>query len=71
MTADDLFGETGYARVEQSGGIRAWMPDELEQMQDTVAYWPDRDHALDHDHCFLWGAVLTAGTRSDEPRARP
>ena len=29
-TADDPFGETGYARVEQSGGIPALTPDELE-----------------------------------------
>jgi hypothetical protein len=66
MTAGDPFGETGYARIEPSGGIRALTADELGQMQDTVAYWPDRDHALDHDHCFLCGAVLAADTRSEE-----
>lgn len=35
-------------------------------MEATVAYWPDRDHALDHDHCFLCGSLLTADTRSEE-----
>jgi len=66
MTLDDPFGESGYARVDGSGAIHPLTPDELEQMQDTVAYWPDRDHALDHDHCFLCGSVLTPETRSEE-----
>lgn len=66
MAPTDPFGESGYARIEPSGDIRAMTAAELEQAQRTVAYWPDRDHALDHDHCFLCGSQLTADTRSEE-----
>jgi hypothetical protein len=66
MAPGDPFGESGYARIEPAGGIRALTPEELEQLRETVAYWPDRDHALDHDHCFLCGTLLTTDSRSEE-----
>ncbi|HEY5709503.1 MAG TPA: hypothetical protein VIS51_08920 [Solirubrobacterales bacterium] len=33
---------------------------------DNFAYVPDRDQALDHDHCFLCGSKLTEENRTDE-----
>lgn len=66
MTPSGPFGESGYARVGPSGELEPLTPDELAHMEATVAYWPDRDHALDHEHCFLCGSVLTADTRSEE-----
>lgn len=66
MTLEDPFGESGYALIGPTGTLRAMTPEEQKQIQDTVAYWPDRDHALDHDHCFLCGSLLTDETRSEE-----
>jgi hypothetical protein len=66
MTPSDPFGESGYARVGPSGKLQPLTPNELGQMESTVAYWPDRDHAVDHDHCFLCGSLLTTDIRSEE-----
>ena len=35
-------------------------------MTDGLAYLPERDMALDHDHCFLCGIELSAENRTDE-----
>lgn len=35
-------------------------------MPEAAAYWPTRDMALDHDHCFLCGVELTSQNRTDE-----
>jgi hypothetical protein len=62
----DPFGASGYARVGPSGKLEPLTPDELARMEAAVAYWPDRGHALDHEHCFLCGWLLTPDTRSEE-----
>jgi hypothetical protein len=66
VTSVDPFGVDGYARVRPSGSLRPLTPEELADANATAPYWPARDHALDHDHCFLWGTALTDDTRSAE-----
>jgi hypothetical protein len=66
MTKSDPFGPSGYARIESSAELRPLTQEELQDLEATIAYWPDRDHALDHDHCFLCGSLLTPNTRSAE-----
>jgi hypothetical protein len=41
-------------------------PAELEEVRAKSAYWGATDMAMDHDHCFLCGATLSDGTRTDE-----
>jgi hypothetical protein len=62
----DPFGADGYARVGPSGSLQPLTPKELADAKAAAAYWPARDHALDHDRCFLCGVALTDELRSAE-----
>lgn len=46
--------------------VRILSLDELAASGVNLSYWPGRDMASDHDHCFLCGCELTATNRTDE-----
>lgn len=66
MASKDPFRENGYARVGASGELEAVPAEEAERLRAHSAYFPERDHAADLNHCFLCGVALTPGNRTEE-----
>lgn len=67
MSDGDPFGTSGYARVDQRGQLQPVSPEELQRLATTqLAYFAERDHAADADHCFLCGVGLSDPNRSKE-----